>query len=142
MAHPDLDALLNEVFAFAQQMLAKHGEFYPIGATVGAGGEIALVARAAGSEHPPSQEVIDSLIAGLREQASKNVIRACAVCYDGRVVRPGETRETDAICALLERESGEATAVFLPYRRGLLGRISYGELFANSTRRLVFTVGG
>jgi len=40
MAHPDLDQLLNAVLPFAQQMLSKHGEFFPFGASMTIDGEI------------------------------------------------------------------------------------------------------
>ena len=138
MAHPDLDALLNAVLPVAQQMLGKHGELHPLGVSMKTDGQIGLVAGMPESEHPPSQQVIDLLVAGLQEQASKGEIRACVVCYDVRVVPPGETGKVDAICAQLEHESGECAIVFLPYRKGLLGRRKYGDLFASRMNPQVF----
>jgi len=137
MAHPDLDALLNAVLPFAQQMLTKHGESYPFGAIVNRGGEIALVA-AGGSEHPGSQDVIDILVGGFRAQAATSTIRACVVCYDGRVIPHGGTHTVDAICARLEHESGESVAVFLPYHKESFGRVSYQELIASKVGPQVF----
>lgn len=34
MAHPDLDTLVNQLFWFAQEMLAKRGAFHPFGASI------------------------------------------------------------------------------------------------------------
>jgi hypothetical protein len=130
MPHPDFDALLDAVIPFAQQMLTKHGEFYPIGATMAPDGTVALAAAHPESEHPASQEVIDLLLDGFRQQAAQREIRATVVCYDGRVTPPNQTEKVDAICARLEHESGEAIAVAMPYQTGMLGRLNYGELLA------------
>jgi hypothetical protein len=138
MAHPDLEELLNFLVPFAQQMLAKHGEFFPFAATMGVDGKIAPAAAHTGSEQPPSQEVIDLLLAGFRRQAARGEIRAAGLCVDVRTVPPGETEKVDAICTRLEHREGDAVHVFLPYRKGWLGRVKYGELFAGRGERVVF----
>lgn len=138
MAHPGLDALLNAVLPFAQQTLAKHGELYPVGAAMNVDGQVGLIAGMPESEHPESQQIIEMLVAGLHDRALKREIRASVVCFDGRVVPPGATAKVDAICAHLEHESGEYAAVFLPYRKGLLGRLKYGELFASRLEPRIF----
>ena len=66
MAHPDLDALLDPLVRFAQQQLEKHGEFFPIGASVGGDGEVTLSAIELDDERPPSQAVIDGLVSSFR----------------------------------------------------------------------------
>ena len=40
MAHPDLDKLLNVILPLAQQMLGKHGEYYPFGSSMTTEGQI------------------------------------------------------------------------------------------------------
>jgi len=57
-AQDDLDGLLNMTLPFAQQMLAKGGEFYPFGATVTTSGETWLLAGDLGREHPASADVL------------------------------------------------------------------------------------
>lgn len=138
MTHPDIDALLNTVLPFAQQMLKKHGEFFPFGATMDKRGEIVLAAGAVEQEYPLAQDIIDLLVARFREQATKGTIKGCGVCYISRVVPPNDTRKVEAISASLEHESGEAVAVFLPYHKGLFGHISYGQLFAGGLDHQVF----
>jgi hypothetical protein len=138
MAHADLDALLNAVIPFAQQMLSAHGEFYPVGASMNSAGQIALASPASETEHPPSQDIIDGLVAHFRGEASNGRIRACIVCYDGRVTPPGHTGNSDAICAWLEHECGESIALFLPYHRGVPGTVEYGDLFASRMDSRVF----
>jgi hypothetical protein len=138
MAHADLEELLNALLPFAQEMLAKHGEFYPFGASIDAAGEITAQAAELGEENPDSHEVIDMLIAGMRAEAQRGEIRAAGICYDSRVVPPGKTEKTDAIACRLEHENGEAVQTFVPYRKGLLGRYKYDDLIASEGERAIF----
>lgn len=123
MVHPDLDELLNVVLPFAQQMLGKYGEFHPIGASMRTDGEVALAGAQPDEERPTAVSVIDMLVAGLRERVLNGEIRAAVICYDSRVVAPGMTSKTDAICLQLEHQSGECVEVFLPYSKILFGRL-------------------
>jgi hypothetical protein len=138
LAHPDLDELLNALLPFAQEMLAKHGEFYPFAGSMSADGEIAHVGAHTGDEHPSSQDVIALLTAGLTEQAAQGTIRAAAVCLDVRTIPPGASEKVDAICTRLEHESGEAVDVYLPYRKGWLGKFKYGDIFAGQGEQAIF----
>lgn len=130
MSRPDLDALLNVLLPFAQNMLAKHGEFYPYAATMTVEGKVTLVDSHDGDEHPTSQAVLDVLHAGLREQANTAEIRAVGVCFDVRVRAPGKLEKTDAVQVNLEHVDGEAVSVFLPYKKSIFGKLEYGDLFA------------
>jgi hypothetical protein len=91
MAHPDLDQLLNSLIPFAQQMLSKRGEFFPFGSAMTTDGKIEAHAAYDGNEQPPSQQLIDLLTQGFRQQASSRRIRAAAICYDVRTIPPGQT---------------------------------------------------
>ena len=115
MAHEDLNRLLNELLPFAKQMLDKHDEFYPFGGYVDAGGGIGHIGAWTGSEHPPSQEVLDASVRGLRAMAERGEIRASAIVVDVLTVPPGESEKRDAISVRLEHENGEAVVVFVPY---------------------------
>jgi hypothetical protein len=139
MSRPDLDALLPVLLDFAQLMLAKAGEFLPFAACMDVDGTIKSVGGYTGDEHPPSQEVIDLLVSAFQRDAAAQKIRATGICIDVRTIPPGETAKTDAICSRLEHADGEAVDVYLPYRKGLFGRIKYGSLFASPGERLVFS---
>jgi len=141
MAHPDLEELLNALIPFAQEMLAKNGEFYPFGASIDAQGEVIGQAADTGEEQPDSNDVIAMLVAGMREEAKRGEIRAAGICYDARVVPPGKTEKTDAIACRLEHASGEAFVTFVPYRKGFTGRYKYDELFASEGDQAVFVDG-
>jgi hypothetical protein len=138
MARPDLDALLNVALPFAQEMLAKRGQFYPFGATMKSDGEINQTAGYTGEEFPEPQQLINLLMGAYKVQAAKGELRATALCFDSRTIPPGQTEKSDAICVRLEHADGEAVDVFLPYRKGWFGKITYSDLFASQGERLVF----
>ena len=138
LAHPDLNAILDALLPFAQEMLKRHGEFYPFGASMSPDGIVASVAGDVGKEHPPSREVVTFLSSAFTQQASSGVIRAAGICFDARTIPPGATEKSDAIAAMLQHVSGEAVDVYLPYRKGLFGRIRYGQIFATPGTLAVF----
>ncbi len=142
MARPDLDNLLNALLPFAKQTLERYGEFIPFAAAMSSTGEIASVAGDIGYEHPDSQEVIDFLTDVFQRQALAGEIKACGICIDSRVVPPGQTEKTDAILARLEHKDYEAVDVYLPYRKSLLRKITYGDLFGAVGTARVFVNGG
>src|SRR5277367_666996 len=67
-AQDDLDGMLGATIPFAQEMLAKNGEFYPYGASLSIDGEVKMEASYTGDEQPESQALLDLLIAGLRDK--------------------------------------------------------------------------
>src|SRR5947209_15890054 len=108
MSRPDLNELLPVLFEFAQLMLRRAGEFFPFGAAITNDGQIQSVGGYTGDEHPPSQEVIDLLVAAFQRDAAAGKLRAAGICLDVRTVPPGSDHKTDAICARLEHADGEA----------------------------------
>ncbi len=138
MATEEIDALLNAVLPLAQQMLGKYGEFYPLGASMDAKGEVGLVGVMPESEFPQAQEIIDLLLAQLLDDASNKLIHGSVICFSGSAIPPGETEKRDAICAHLEHASGICVAAFLPYRKEISGQVTYGELFAGNLKPQIF----
>lgn len=131
MARPDLEAIMNHLIPFAQQMLAKAGEFHPFGASMRMDGQLVQNAAYTGNEQPPAQQLIELLTGGFRHEAASGNLRAAGICFDVRVVPPGSSEKSDAICVQLEHSDGEAIRVFVPYKKGWVGKIKYGEMFAN-----------
>ena len=117
--HPDLNVLLNELLPFA----------YPFGESIAADGRYVSVGAKGSSDHPKSQELIDIMTNAFRDQASQGKIRAAGICFDVRVLPPGQVDKTDAIQLALEREGGDAVDVFVPYAELPDGKFTYGELF-------------
>jgi len=128
--HPDLDALLNDLLPFAERMLAEQGEFYPFGCSITPDGRHISVGAKGSSDHPKSQELIHIMTSEFRDQASEKKIRAAGICFDVRVVPPGQVDKSDAIQLALEREDGDAVDMFVPYAQLPDGKFTYGELFA------------
>ena len=130
MAHPDFDALVNDLRPFAERMLREHGEFYPFGGSIKDDGEHVSVGAKGESDHPKSKGLIDIMTATFRRQAAEGEIRAAGICFDVRVVPPGQLDKADAIQFALEREGGEAADVYIPYAPLSDGEFTYGEIFA------------
>jgi hypothetical protein len=129
----DLDALLNAALPFAQQMLAKHGEFFPYGVAMTRDGQIAMIAGYTGTEKPPSTEVLAVLYEGLRTKGQEN--RAAAVVADVRLRGEG----TDAIQVEVEHREGIALKLFLPYRKKRFGgKLETGEMRGEAGERRIW----
>ncbi len=127
----ELDALLGRMMTVAQEMLRKHGEFYPFAVTMDRDGKVALVGGVTGSEHPDSESVIDLLVDGLRRSAEQGAIRASGICWDARLTAP-DGQNTDAIAMSLEHAAGDAALVFRPYSKGRILGWRFGDLVANA----------
>jgi hypothetical protein len=130
-----LDDLLEALLPFAHGLLEKHGEFFPFGGAMGRDGKVTMVAGDTGTEHPPSDEVIELTRAAMKRDREKYV--AVGLCYDVRVRSSPGAPPTDAICVSLEHEGGMAVDVTEPYaKRG--NTMEYGSLSAQQGRKTVF----
>ena len=132
----DYDALLQFLMPFAQQMLNKHGEFFPFGAGVNTNGEVEAHATYDGNEMPASEEVIAMLVQGFQGKARDGSIRSCGICFDGRIVEDGE--KVDAVIFYLEHVSGDASKVYTTYKKGLFGKHRFGEIIGGAGEAKVF----
>lgn len=131
-AQDDLDGLLDFVLPFATEQLEKHGEFFPFGATVSSDGTMtAVMGDPDGSDQPLSQDVLDTLAAGMKAQAGD--LRAVALVSDVRL------SDSDAIRVQTEHREGAALSAFLPYVKARFRKtVTYGNLSASPGERLVF----
>jgi hypothetical protein len=124
-----MDRLLNLALPFAQQMLAKHGEFFPYAMATSQDGQDRMIGGYTGIEKPPSAELLSLLYDGLRARAADE--RAAAVVADVRLRTP----ETAAIQVELEHRDGVSLTVHLPYRKKPLGgALEYGQISAAAGR--------
>lgn len=131
MAHPDLDDLLSAMLPFAQDMLAKQGEFFPFGGCMKADGQIELLSAHPGDENASSQEAIDMLAAELIARAQAGEIRAGGVCYDVTLTPDGGGEDRDAICTSLDHVEDDPVDVFQLYRAHPAREPEYQELTAS-----------
>jgi hypothetical protein len=130
MAETDFDQLLNTLIPVAQEMISKHGEFFPFGSSIGTDGKVDLNTPYKENNCPTSQLIIDIMTQGFRKSALDGKIRAAGICYDVRTIPPGKNKKTDAIWVTLEQQTGEAVDVIVPYKKGIFGQYSYGKYFA------------
>jgi len=138
MSREEGDKLLNALLPFAQQMLAKRGEFYPFGAFLNEKGEVVLLAAYEGNEHPPSDELIDLIIEAMRKDAPEKGYQAVGICFDVLVALPKEAKKSDAIQVAIEYSDGEAVDVYLPYQKKWFGKVRYGEIVASAADSKIF----
>jgi hypothetical protein len=140
MAHPDLEKLLNALLPFAQQMLEEYGEFHPFGASMQNDGAITMIgAKIEGEEFPAALDLIEILENNLRQEAEKYEIKGSGICFDVRVIAPGETEKTDAVQVSLEHSEAAAVNVFLPYKKSSSKKVNYYEIFATARDPKIFT---
>ena len=138
-AKQDYNALLDALMPFAEQMLKKHGEFFPFGAAVSTTGEVGAYATYDGNETSASEEVIASLVQGFQGEARDGKIRATGICYDGRIVQ--DSKKVDAVIISLEHVSGNASKTCVPYTKGLFGGYRFGQLIASLDDPKIFVAG-
>lgn len=128
-AKEDTEVLLNDLVPFAEKLLVKCGEFYPVGAVLDIGGGIIHKASYTGEEHSKSQELIDLLRKGMRIDAKSGAIKAAAIAYDVRLGDGNPSGMSDAIAVALDHKDGYSVIVGVPYRLRD-GDLEIGELFA------------
>ncbi|MBO0803285.1 MAG: hypothetical protein J2P25_09470 [Nocardiopsaceae bacterium] len=88
-AQDDLDGLLNAALSFAQQQLARRGQFLPYAAAVQADGETRMVAVDTAGNHreQPASAMAEACQRALADQRAE--IRAGAVVSDVRMAGTG-----------------------------------------------------
>ncbi len=138
-AQQDFSLLMDALMPFAEEMLKKHGEFFPFGATVDAAGEVRAEALYDGDETPASEDVIAGLTEAFRGNANNGSIRATGICYDGRIVQDG--KKIDSVIVSLEHMSGVASKAYIPYSKGFLGRYRFGEMSITLDDPKIFVAG-
>jgi hypothetical protein len=110
-----VNRLFGFVVEFAEQMLAKSGEFFPFGGSITEAGEIAAAAGAPDdSEHPEAQAVYQVVAKGLASAASSGNVVAVALVAD--VVIPPELAAAAENGIRVHVEApGFARMVYVPY---------------------------
>ena len=131
-AQNDLDGLSNAVLPFAEQTLRSHGEFLPFGAAVDTDGQIGMPAADPGlGELPPSQQVLDVLYAGARQQSESRR----AVAFVAEVRASGG----DAIRVELEHREGTALVILMPYSCSrLTKKVTIGQMSVSLGERRIW----
>jgi hypothetical protein len=134
----DCEKLMTDLLPLAEKMLKEFGEFYPYGGYMKYDGEIVHIgAQDEDTDHPTSKDLIHILRDSLSQQAKARNCRAAALLFDVCIHLPGKAEKSDAIKVCLEHVDGYSADVFLPYESAL-GRLTYGDTFAQQGERQVF----
>lgn len=110
-----VNRLFGFVVEFAEQMLAKSGEFFPFGGSITEAGEIAAAAGDAGeSEHPEAQAVYELVAKGLASAVSSGNVAAVALVADVVIPEALAPAAGNGIRVHVEAP-GFARMVYVPY---------------------------
>lgn len=130
----DLDGIAGVALDAARSLLDKNGEFFPFGVTLRADGEQRLVAGDPGlGEHPESQEVLETLYAGVAGE--RDDLRAAAFVAD--VLVDG----SDAIRVQVEHRDGGPAMQILEQFTKVGSDIEYGATSAAPADRRIWPTG-
>lgn len=94
--------LVDAVLPFAEQSLARHGEFFPFGADLTFSGKVEMAMAGEGDARPDSTQAIAMLRAGFAQKAKAGRIRATALAYNARVQMPDGASKSDVVVIELE----------------------------------------
>ena len=136
-AKSETEELLNVVLPLAEELLAKHGEFFPFGATMNRQGGVSHVAGYTGLEQPPSAELITLIKSAFRKGAQDGEYRATALAYDVRVRSQTVDEKIDAVAVDLDHMDMYSVIVYFPYKIHN-GRVELGSPFAQQGSGNVF----
>jgi hypothetical protein len=122
----EMDELLDDALAYAEQLLESGEEFIPFGQELMLDGGIEGVFVDVEQEIDANQyrEILHNHLA---ERLSAGEILGYGVCCDTRIGDDGV--ETDAILVELEHVDIASTIVLVPYERNDLGELEFGEPF-------------
>ncbi|MEJ7611858.1 MAG: hypothetical protein WKF88_11835 [Ferruginibacter sp.] len=135
----DFERLLDATFPFVEDLLKKHGEFFPLASAIEKNDSIASVGTYDENEHPLSNKVIADLKIALREGAKKGDYKAIAIFYDVSVIEPSTNQKTDAIAVFVEnKKDPTAYKLFFPYTLDKDRVLRFGESWKNISEKEIF----
>lgn len=137
-AKADAEQLLGSLLPFAEKMLQEHHEFFPYGGHMEKDGKIVHDGAYDGTEHPPSQTLIDLLQQAFQQSARTQKLRTCAIVYDIRTIPPGRTEKQDAIAAAVDHVSGYSVVVIYPYTFDAQKKLQVEAPFATEGEYKIF----
>jgi hypothetical protein len=122
---PDIERLVLPLFDVSELFLKKRGAFLPHAAILRSTGEVEMVNFAPEdfeSRSVNATEILAGVHAALREAVKSKDVIAIGVAEDVSIMPEGE-KKTKAIKVLFEHQAGLVVALYLPWKRKLLGGI-------------------
>jgi hypothetical protein len=134
----DCEALMNALLPFAEQMLQRYGEFFPLGGAMRPDGEIVSVAAHDSGERPSSADVIRQLKEVFVAAACDGQYKATGLAYDVKATIPSTGEKSDAIAISLNHRDNYSIIVLFPYKLSG-GSLTIGDAFAEAGEADVFS---
>ena len=126
----DVAAVANPLFDLSERLLRENGNFLPHGFVLNDEGRDTMVGAVEdnGSGMSTSTVTLPLLHQGLRKQVQTGSVRAVGVAENVTVTPKGGSA-TKAIKVLFEHREGLCVALYLPFRKKLLGGYQMGTAF-------------
>lgn len=138
MSREDLSSLLGALIPYAQHMLAENGSFPPFAGSMSAEGQIRGYGATPEAANLSPAELVETLMASLRESGQRGECRAGAICCDVSVAREEGDEKVAAIAISLESSDGTSLECFMPYKKNESGAYEYEEIFGGLTPPRIF----
>jgi len=111
----DCEQLLGALIPFVEEMLAEHGEFFPVGAVMSPDGECELAAVSDDEEEAECEELIEMFESQFRAGADSGEYKATAIIFDALTIPPDKEEKQDTIICLLDHRDDYSVKVCFPY---------------------------
>ena len=100
-------------------------------------GSVQYVAYYEENDRPDSKDVIEGIIKGNRQRASRGEIKASGIAWMSSITT-ADKKTCDVIVVSLEHKDGYSVMVGRPYKLGLFKKVSFGELFVMEGKHDIF----
>lgn len=126
---PQIEALAEPLFGASEGFVRRRGGFLPHGAVLEAGDDVRLIMAAPDDLDAPvsSGVILPRLHEALRAEARNHDVAAIAVCEDVTITPAGQ-KATKAVKVLVEHRRGLTVALYLPWKRKMLGGHEFGQM--------------
>jgi hypothetical protein len=124
----DSQRLMNELLPMAKMLLERYGEFFPMGAEIGAEGELQQVAAPEGIDQTNTLALAELLRQTFIIRAEQGELRASAIIQDLMVLESSAERRADAVSIEIEHFTGYNVTIIVHYKR-VADRITFGAPF-------------
>jgi len=131
MTEPDFVRLIDYCVKIAKKALSARATFDPFAAVLVRSGAVLPLNVPMTEEHPTLQTLLQEYKILLKTTATRGVVTALALCFDGRVSLEGlSISQVDEIRLRLESVEHDAIDVVVPYRKGGFWGNQYGKMTA------------
>lgn len=126
---PDMEAIADPLFQLSEESIAEEGDFLPHGAAMNDDGEVVLVEAESedGADLTTPEAVLPVLHRALRSATKERGVRAIGVA-ESVTIEPHGGPRTRAIKVLFEHKRGLTLAVYLPFKLGPKGKMTFQEI--------------